>query len=138
MPHGPHKITQVRQVAIPGELLRAVGLELGDNVHFRLSESDPHVIEIVPSDIVARRYQAGADEALERLEKALQPLTTCFPARVAEDYATQMMVHSEPRQLACQHPTTAPGRGHLISAGDISKCCLQCIGVRCSTFQGGS
>jgi bifunctional DNA-binding transcriptional regulator/antitoxin component of YhaV-PrlF toxin-antitoxin module len=70
MPYGPHKITRVRQVAIPGELLRAVGLELGDNVHFRLSESDPHVIEIVPSDIVARRYQAGADsEALERLSQ---------------------------------------------------------------------
>jgi bifunctional DNA-binding transcriptional regulator/antitoxin component of YhaV-PrlF toxin-antitoxin module len=74
MPHGPHKITQVRQVAIPGELLRAVGLELGDNVHFRLSESDPHVIEIVPSDIVARRYQTGADsEALERLRKPSAP-----------------------------------------------------------------
>ena len=70
MPYGPHKITRVRQVAIPGELLRAVGLELGDNVHFRLSESDPHVIEIVPSDIVARRYQAGADaETLERLSQ---------------------------------------------------------------------
>jgi bifunctional DNA-binding transcriptional regulator/antitoxin component of YhaV-PrlF toxin-antitoxin module len=60
MPHGPDKITRVRQVAIPGELLRAVGLELGDNVHFRLSDNDPHVIEIVPSDIVARRYQAAA------------------------------------------------------------------------------
>lgn len=70
MPYGPHKITRVRQVAIPGELLRAVGLELGDNVHFRLSESDPHVIEIVPSDIVARRYQAGTDsETLERLSQ---------------------------------------------------------------------
>jgi hypothetical protein len=61
MPYGSHKITRVRQVAIPGELLRAVGLELGDNVHFRLSDNDPHVIEIVPSDIVARRYQAGTD-----------------------------------------------------------------------------
>ena len=70
MPYGPHKITRVRQVAIPGELLRAVGLELGDNVHFRLSESDPHVIEIVPSNIVARRYQAGTDsETLERLSQ---------------------------------------------------------------------
>jgi len=70
MPYGPHKITRVRQVAIPGELLRAVGLEPGDNVHFRLSDNDPHVIEIVPSDIVARRYQAAADsETLERLSQ---------------------------------------------------------------------
>ena len=73
-PYGPHKITSVRQVAIPGELLRAVGLELGDNVHFRLSDNDPNVIEIVPSDIVARRYQAGADsEALERLSQPSAP-----------------------------------------------------------------
>jgi bifunctional DNA-binding transcriptional regulator/antitoxin component of YhaV-PrlF toxin-antitoxin module len=74
MPYGPHKITRVRQVAIPGELLRAVGLEPGDNVHFRLSDNDPHVIEIVPSDIVARRYQAAADsEALERLSEPSAP-----------------------------------------------------------------
>lgn len=74
MPYGPHKITKVRQVGIPGELLRAVGLEPGDNVHFRLSDNDPHVIEIVPSDIVARRYQAGADsEALERLSQPSAP-----------------------------------------------------------------
>jgi bifunctional DNA-binding transcriptional regulator/antitoxin component of YhaV-PrlF toxin-antitoxin module len=74
MPYGPHKITRVRQVAIPGDLLRAVGLELGDNVHFRLSDNDPHVIEIVPSDIVARRYQAGTDsEALERLSQPSAP-----------------------------------------------------------------
>jgi bifunctional DNA-binding transcriptional regulator/antitoxin component of YhaV-PrlF toxin-antitoxin module len=74
MPYGPHKITRVRQVAIPSELLRAVGLELGDNIHFQLSDSDPHVIEIVPSDIVARRYHAAADsEVLERLSQPSAP-----------------------------------------------------------------
>ena len=74
MPYGPHKITKVRQVAVPGELLRAVGLEPGDNVHFRLSDSDPHVIEIVPSDIVARRYQIGTvSETLERLSQPSAP-----------------------------------------------------------------
>jgi hypothetical protein len=74
MPYGPHKITRVRQVAIPGELLRAVGLRLGDNVHLRLSERDPHVIEIIPSDIVARRYQAAVDsEALERFSQPSAP-----------------------------------------------------------------
>jgi bifunctional DNA-binding transcriptional regulator/antitoxin component of YhaV-PrlF toxin-antitoxin module len=73
-PYGPHKITKVRQVAIPAELLRAVGLDLGDEVHFRLSSHDPCVIEVIPSDIVARRYQAGADsEALERLGQPSRP-----------------------------------------------------------------
>jgi antitoxin component of MazEF toxin-antitoxin module len=74
MPYGPHRITSVRQVAIPGDLLRAIGLQPGDNVHFRLSDNDPQVIEIVPSDIVARRYQAGTvSEALERLSQPSAP-----------------------------------------------------------------
>jgi len=74
MPHGPHKITKVRQVAIPADLLHAVGLAVGDNVHFRLSDHDPYVIEIVPSDIMDRRYQAGADsEAIERLRQSSPP-----------------------------------------------------------------
>jgi bifunctional DNA-binding transcriptional regulator/antitoxin component of YhaV-PrlF toxin-antitoxin module len=74
MLYGPHKITKVRQVAIPGDLLHAVGLEIGDNVHFRLSDSDPHVIEIVPSDIVTARYQTGTDsEALERFSQPSAP-----------------------------------------------------------------
>ena len=38
MPYGPHKITKVRQVAIPAELLHAVGLEVGDFIHYRLSD----------------------------------------------------------------------------------------------------
>jgi bifunctional DNA-binding transcriptional regulator/antitoxin component of YhaV-PrlF toxin-antitoxin module len=74
MPHGPHKITKVRQVAIPGELLHAVGLEVGDFIHYRLSDHDPHVIEIIPSDVLERRYKAGADsEALQRLSQPLAP-----------------------------------------------------------------
>ena len=102
MPYGPHKITRVRQVAIPGELLRAVGLELGDNVHFRLSESDPHVIEIVPSDIVARRYQAGAEsETLERLSQP-QPLMTSLPTATIPGHTTQTAECNEPGHLVGQ------------------------------------
>ena len=74
MPYGPHKITKVRQVAIPAELLHAVGLEVGDFIHYRLSDHDPYVIEIIPSDILERRYRAGADsEALERLSQPSTP-----------------------------------------------------------------
>ncbi len=74
MPYGPHKITKVRQVAIPAELLHAVGLEVGDFIHYRLSDHDPYVIEIIPSDVLERRYRAAADsEALERLSQPLTP-----------------------------------------------------------------
>ncbi len=74
MPYGPVKITKVRQVGIPAELLHAVGLEVGDSIHYRLSDHDPHVIEIIPSDVLERRYKAGADsEALERLSQPSTP-----------------------------------------------------------------
>ena len=74
MPYGPHKITKVRQVAIPAELLHAVGLEVGDFVHYQLSDRDPDVIEIIPSDVLERRYRAGADsEAQERLSQPSGP-----------------------------------------------------------------
>lgn len=70
MPYGPHKITKVRQVAIPAELLHAVGLEVGDFIHYRLSDHDPYVIEIIPSDVLERRYGAGVDaEAVERMSQ---------------------------------------------------------------------
>ena len=49
----------VRQVAVPAELLKKVGLRPGDLVHFRLSDHDPDVIEISSSDIVGRRYPSG-------------------------------------------------------------------------------
>ena len=77
MPYGPHKITKVRQVAIPAELLHAVGLEVGDFIHYRLSDHDPYVIEIIPSDVLERRY------GQERIRKPWnawanhRPQTTC-------------------------------------------------------------
>lgn len=68
MLYGPHKITKVRQVAIPADLLTAVGLQVGDSIHFKISDEDPYVIEILASDTVMRRYRIGADsDALDRL-----------------------------------------------------------------------
>jgi bifunctional DNA-binding transcriptional regulator/antitoxin component of YhaV-PrlF toxin-antitoxin module len=70
MPRGPHKITSVRQVAIPAELLRALGLEVGDSVYFRQSSHDPDILEMIPADVLTRRYETGAgSEALERLSE---------------------------------------------------------------------
>ena len=73
MPRGPIKITSVRQVAIPAELLRALGLEVGDCVYFRQSDHDPDVLEIIPADVVTRRYEAGA--AAEVVERMFKPST---------------------------------------------------------------
>jgi bifunctional DNA-binding transcriptional regulator/antitoxin component of YhaV-PrlF toxin-antitoxin module len=73
IPRGPHKITSVRQVAIPADLLRELGLDVGDSVYFRQSSHDPDVLELIPADVLVRRYEAGAgSEALDRLR---QPAT---------------------------------------------------------------
>src|SRR4051794_22802639 len=67
-PTGPHKITSVRQVALPASLMKAVDLAVGDYVHFRLSDTDDSVIEIIPSDVVDRRYARG-----RRQEQSARP-----------------------------------------------------------------
>jgi hypothetical protein len=87
MPYGPHRITRVRQVSIPAELLGVVGLDVGDQVHFRHSDHDPHIIEILPSDVVLRRYMTGAEaEALERLAEP-ETLDDLLPPRREQERA---------------------------------------------------
>ena len=84
MPRGPIKITSVRQVAIPAELLRALGLEVGDNVYFRQSDHDPEILEIIPADVLIRRYEAGA--GAEVVERMLKPSTHDDPGRPGESH----------------------------------------------------
>lgn len=70
-PRGPHRITSVRQVAIPADLLKQVGLAPGDQVYFTRSVTDPTSILVTPAAVVARRYAFGESaEILERAEQA--------------------------------------------------------------------
>ncbi len=41
--YGPRTLTSVRQVCIPIELLRAVGLDSGGKVHFALSDDGSEI-----------------------------------------------------------------------------------------------
>lgn len=67
-PYGPHKITKVRQVSLPSELMREAGLEVGDAVYARVNPGDAETIELIPARVLARRYERGHDaETLERL-----------------------------------------------------------------------
>lgn len=84
MPRGPIKITSVRQVAIPAELLRALGLEVGDSVYFRRSDHDPDILEIIPADVLTRRYEAGA--GAEVVERMFEPSTVDDPPRPGESH----------------------------------------------------
>jgi bifunctional DNA-binding transcriptional regulator/antitoxin component of YhaV-PrlF toxin-antitoxin module len=51
-PIGPRRLTKVRQVAIPAVLLSKVGLSVGAEVYFDVSEDDPRAIRILPADRV--------------------------------------------------------------------------------------
>jgi bifunctional DNA-binding transcriptional regulator/antitoxin component of YhaV-PrlF toxin-antitoxin module len=84
MPRGPVKITSVRQVAIPAELLRALGLEVGDSVYFQQSDHDPDILEIIPADVLTRRYQAGA--GAEAVERMFKPSTLDAPGGPGEPH----------------------------------------------------
>jgi bifunctional DNA-binding transcriptional regulator/antitoxin component of YhaV-PrlF toxin-antitoxin module len=84
MPRGPIKITSVRQVSIPAELLRALGLEVGDSVYFRQSDHDPDILEIIPADVLTRRYQVGA--GAEAVERMIKPSAPDSPVRPSEPH----------------------------------------------------
>lgn len=84
MPRGPIKITSVRQVAIPAELMRVLGLEVGDSVYFRQSDHDPDILEIIPADVLTRRYEGGA--GAEVVERMFKPSTVDDPRRPGESH----------------------------------------------------
>lgn len=52
--HGPHPIQDIGTVSVPKELMRAVGLEPRDKVHWALSREIPGALLLVPSRQVSR------------------------------------------------------------------------------------
>jgi bifunctional DNA-binding transcriptional regulator/antitoxin component of YhaV-PrlF toxin-antitoxin module len=56
---GPRRLTSVRQVSIPAQLLREVGLDKGEQVYFRLSEDRSTIVLIPARDIEAATAHAG-------------------------------------------------------------------------------
>jgi hypothetical protein len=59
-PVGPRRLTSVRQVALPAALLREVGLGPGEEVYFRLSETEPGTITVLPAAMVEVAAPVGA------------------------------------------------------------------------------
>ncbi len=63
--HGPHPISSKLQLRVPLELARQLSIEAGDKFYWRLSDDQPGVLELLPVEVVERRYSAG-----ERLERS--------------------------------------------------------------------
>lgn len=62
---GPHPVSSKLQVRLPIRLARKMRIRGGDHFYWRLSDDLPDVLQLVPAEVVERRYSAG-----ERLEAA--------------------------------------------------------------------
>ncbi len=58
-PHGPHRIGQNRQVAIPAELMRSVHLRPGDEVYVQVSDDPPGTLLVIPMEIATTWFEQG-------------------------------------------------------------------------------
>lgn len=64
-PDGPHRVSSKLQVRVPARLAKQLHIQDGDYFYWRASDDDPGTLQLIPSEIVERRYSAG-----ERLEAA--------------------------------------------------------------------
>ncbi|SKY79767.1 Uncharacterised protein [Mycobacteroides abscessus subsp. bolletii] len=62
---GPHPISSKLQVRVPVRIAAQLHIEGGDLFYWRVSDDTPGVIQLIPAEVVERRYSAG-----ERLEAA--------------------------------------------------------------------
>lgn len=56
---GPGTINQKRQIGIPAPVLKAAGLEPGDQVYFQAQEDPPGSIVMIPVEVVTRWLELG-------------------------------------------------------------------------------
>lgn len=65
---GPFALSANFQLRLPVAIARAMRLGAGDRVYWRASDDNPDVLELIPAEVVERRYSAG-----ERLERTGHP-----------------------------------------------------------------
>lgn len=68
---GPHPISSKLQVRVPVRLAKQLRIEGGDLLYWRISDDEPGVLQLVPQEVVERRYAVG-----ERLERAESEIAT--------------------------------------------------------------
>lgn len=64
---GPHPLSSKLQLRLPVRLARQLNIEGGDLFYWRLTDDLPGVLQLLPAEIVERRYSAG--ERLEALDR---------------------------------------------------------------------
>jgi antitoxin component of MazEF toxin-antitoxin module len=58
-PHGPHRIGQNRQVALPADLMKSVDLRPGDSVYLQANPDVRGTLLVVPMELATRWFEAG-------------------------------------------------------------------------------
>ena len=56
---GPHPLSSKLQLRLPIRLARALRIEAGDLFYWRVSDEDPGTLQLLPAEVVERRYSAG-------------------------------------------------------------------------------
>ena len=59
LPSGPRKVGAKNQVAVPGEMLKAIGVQVGEEVFFVLNPDRPGTILIMPRALMAEIFSKG-------------------------------------------------------------------------------
>lgn len=77
-PDGPHPVSSKLQVRLPIRLAKQLHIEPGDHIYWRASDDHPGTLELIPSEIVERRYSAG-----ERLENVGREVARELPNSAA-------------------------------------------------------
>jgi hypothetical protein len=63
---GPHPISSKLQLRLPVRIARDLRITEGDLFYWRVSDDLPGVLQLVPAEVVERRYSVG--ERLESLD----------------------------------------------------------------------
>jgi hypothetical protein len=56
--YGPNPIQKTGTVTVPRDLLREIGLDQGDGVHWALNPQLPGTLLLIPSSMIARRMSS--------------------------------------------------------------------------------
>ncbi|MFT4265591.1 MAG: AbrB/MazE/SpoVT family DNA-binding domain-containing protein [Nocardioides sp.] len=73
---GPHPLSAKLQLRLPIRLARQLNIEGGDLFYWRVSDDLPGALQLLPAEVVERRYSTG-----ERLEALDHEVATELPIR---------------------------------------------------------